>query len=359
MPVPQHLGPRDRPAAPRHGTRRAGVVALILVWAWTVASAAPAAADAPVPTDYRSTVTDITPGSDVLDVTVIGGDAMLELRVDAGHEVVVNGYNSEPYIRIAEDGTVLENLNSSATYANTDRYGDVDLPRDLDPNAAPDWEQVADGGSFAWHDHRIHWMSPQPPPGIPRGEDIQGWTVDLLVDGEPVAVQGVLSYEEAIAWWPWMLAVAGIAAAVALVGLRRRGRAAVVASIAAAAGGVLAVIVAASEQLAIPLAGDRSFVQVLVPVVGIVCAVAAVFLRGRVANAVGLAAASAVGGWAALRFEVFTKPILPTDLSPGLDRVGTAAALGLALAAAVLLVTTARPADTRSTRSKLRSESST
>jgi len=343
MPLPQHLGPRDRPGSPRNGIRRAGVAALILAWAWMVASAAPAAADAPVPTDYRSTVTDITPTSDVVDVSVIGGDAMLHLRVEPGHEVVVKGYNSEPYIRFAEDGTVSENLNSSATYANTDRYGDVDIPRDLDPNAAPDWKQVADGGSFAWHDHRIHWMSPQPPPGIPRGNDIQGWTVELLVDDEPVAVQGTLSYESAIAWWPWMLGVAGIAATVALVGLRRRERAAVVASIAAAAGGVLAVVVAGSEQRAIPLAGDRSLVQVAVPVVGIVCAVAAVFLRGRVANAVGLAAASAVGGWAALRFEVFTKPILPTDLAPGLDRAGTASALGLALAAAVLLVTAARP----------------
>ncbi|HEY3139524.1 MAG TPA: hypothetical protein VGJ86_00245 [Acidimicrobiales bacterium] len=324
----------------QHFCRLAGGAAL-LVLGWWVGLAEPAAADPPRPTDYRSTITGTSPASDVIEVEVLGGDSFLQLRVDEDHEAVVLGYDQEPYLRFRADGTVEENVNSEATYANASRYGNVDLPRSFDANAEPQWKQVGEGGRYAWHDHRIHWMSPQPPAGLPRGSEIQRWKVELVVDGEPVTVNGVLRIEPAVAWWPWVLVTIGVAALAFVLG--RRTQQAAVARVAAAAACLVAIIVAGAQQRSIPAEAGRNFMMVAVPAVGLGCALAAWFLpRPRVADAAGLAAASMAGGWALLRLAVFTKPVLPTDLDPALDRAGTALALGLATAAAVLLLTADR-----------------
>ncbi len=57
---------------------------------------------------------------------VVGGDSFLEVSVDEGHEVLVPGYQGEPYLRFRADGTVERNRNSPATYLNDSRQGDVD-----------------------------------------------------------------------------------------------------------------------------------------------------------------------------------------------------------------------------------------
>jgi hypothetical protein len=51
-----------------------------------------------------------------------------------------------------------------------------------------------------------------------------------------------------------------------------------------------------------------------------------------------LASAATTGGWVLTRYAVFTKAVLPTDLSPNLDRAGTALALGTAIGGAILTV---------------------
>jgi hypothetical protein len=66
-------------------------------------------------------------------------------------------------------------------------------------------------------------------------------------------------------------------------------------------------------------------------------AVPALRRRPRLAPNLGLGSAAAAASWAVLRLAVFTKPVLVTDLRPGVDRAGTALALGLAVAAAALL----------------------
>ena len=323
-----------RPLLPRCvAAALAAVSALVL-------TAAPAAADSPRPTDYRSTITGVTPATPAVEASVVGGDAFLELRVAPGHEATVTGYDDEPYLRFADDGTVWENRNSPATYTNATRYGDAEVPAGVDPDAEPEWRRVADDGAYAWHDHRIHWMSPQTP-GVARGDDIQSWNVELLVDGEPVTIDGVLRYEPGVGWWPWVaaLGVLAVAGAVWLAGRRWTHTTA-----ARAAGGVgclVAVVVAGAEQLAIPEEAGRSVLRFGVPAIGLVCAVVAVALRRRPRWAVpaGLASIAAVAGWAVRRLDVFTKPVLPTTLAPNLDRVGTALALGLAVGAIALALT--------------------
>ena len=75
--------------------------------------------------DYRSEITSTPPG---VEAQMLNYDDSIELRVDAGHEVVVEGYEGEPYLRFLADGTVEVNRNSPAAYLNEDRYADVEVP---------------------------------------------------------------------------------------------------------------------------------------------------------------------------------------------------------------------------------------
>ncbi len=319
----------------------AGLAACALV----VPLAGPAGADPPRPGDYRSTARGISPATDGVEAEVIGGDALIQLTVEPGHEAIVLGYQDEPYLRFRADGTVQENRTSPATYLNATRYGEADVPEGLDEEAAPRWRTVADGGRYSWHDHRIHWMSTQIPADVERGSEVQEWEVPLVVDGAEVTLDGVLVLEPAVAWWPWVLAVAGVAGLV--WGLGRR-RPVVVAAVAGAVACVLVAVVAGVEQLSFPAEAGRMWLAVVVPGVGLLAAAAAGVLAvrsgrvGRVGTALGLVAAGLAGGTAGLRLAVFTNPVLPTDLAPWLDRAGTAASLGLAIGTAALLVATNR-----------------
>src|SRR4051812_31784639 len=88
-----------------------------------VVTAGPAAADAAKPGDFSSEVTSVEPDPGGFDIDVTGGDAFVTLDVDEGHEVIVDGYLGEPYLRFNDDGTVEENQNSQAAYINTSRFG--------------------------------------------------------------------------------------------------------------------------------------------------------------------------------------------------------------------------------------------
>jgi hypothetical protein len=300
-----------------------------------LAGAGPAAADPPRPTDYRSTVTAITPAVDGVRAEVAGGDAFLELRVDERHEVVVEGYGGEPYLRFRADGTVERNVRSPATYLNDDRQGAVDLPARADAEADPEWETVADGGTYAWHDHRIHWMGGNRPPGVEPGDVVQSWTVPLTVDGAATEVRGELVLVARVSPVPWIaLGIAG-AAGVVVLGRRRPLVPAVAVTLAAAG----ALVVGWAEFSVAPTGSGANPLLVAVPLVGLVAAGLGVAFRGRGAGPTAtLAGAAAVVGSGALRASVLWMPVLPTDLPAGVDRAVTALAVGVAAAAAAVIV---------------------
>ncbi|OWY59557.1 hypothetical protein B7486_73940, partial [cyanobacterium TDX16] len=140
-------------------------LALVLVSVGFVLVAGPAGADPAEPGEYRSQVTGMDPEVDGVSLQVAGGDSFLELQVDPGVEVDVPGYEGEPYLRVLADGTVEENELSPSAFQNRDRYG-TEIPAQADAEAEPRWVEVASGGEYAWHDHRIHWMSPDAPPRV-------------------------------------------------------------------------------------------------------------------------------------------------------------------------------------------------
>ena len=301
-----------------------------------VIHAAPAAADPPRPTDYRSTVTAIEPGTSNVRADVVGGDGFLQITVDPGHEVVVDGYNGEPYLRFQKDGTVERNSRSTATYLNRRRSGRVKLPPQADNAAAPVWQKVASGGSYAWHDHRIHWMGQGRPPGIKPGDTVQNWTVRLAVDGRPAAVTGRLVLEAGVSPLPWVALGLVAAGAVALLARRRE---VLIAGIAVLIAGVGALAVGIGQFQIAPAGTGSNPLLIGVPAFAVGAAAVGIVLRRQFTGVVlTLAGAAAVIGWVLLRVTVLWKPILPTNLPYNLDRALTATALGLAIAGAAVLV---------------------
>jgi hypothetical protein len=315
----------------------AAVVATVAVVALVRADRA--AADPPVPTDYRSTADAIEPATDGVDAEVVGGDAFLELRVDRGLEAVVTGYQGEPYLRFRPDGTVQRNRRSPATYVNDSRDAASDVPASADPDADPDWETVAHGGAYAWHDHRIHWMGSERPADAEPGEWTKAWTVDIEVDGRPTRINGTLALVDDVDPLPWV--ALGLAAAVA-VAIAGRRRPLTVASVAAPAAAALATAVGWAQLADAPAGSGANPLLVAVPLAGFAAAALGITIRRRVGRrafaAMTLAAAAAVAGWGLLRLDVLTKPVLPTVLDAWIDRAGTTVALGLAVASAGLVV---------------------
>ena len=157
--------------------------------------------------DFDARVLAVTPEVPGLSVRVLQFGDEVELVNETAIEVVVPGYDDDPYLRIGPDG-VWRNANSPATYINLDRYARVDLPEHAARGAEPDWVQVSTEPSYVWHDHRTHWMSAEVlPPAVAadpgRAHTVFEWTVPLVHDGVDVAVTGELTWTPPPS--PWLV----------------------------------------------------------------------------------------------------------------------------------------------------------
>jgi hypothetical protein len=283
-------------------------------------------ADPAGPTDYLTTITTIEPATDAIDVAVVGGDAFLLITVEPGHEVVVLGYEEEPYLRILPDGVVEQNRRSAATYVNEERYGRTDVPDVVDNDAEPAWERVGDGGTWAWHDHRAHWMGTERPIGLDPGESLPPQVVPILVDGAPVAVEVSVTLVEAPSRAPVVFgAVIGLG--LALLGILLGPATTGLVMLLLGAG---ALVVGAGQYLSLPAETGRLLTWWLLPAMAVVAIGIAIATYGRSRLALlGLTAVAAaqVLVWAFQRRTGLFRAILPTDLPAGVDRFVTAAVL--------------------------------
>ena len=297
-----------------------------------VGGASPASADPAGPTDYQSEVIAVVPPAPGVAVETIGGDAFLRLVVEPGLLVEVVGYRGEPYLRFLPSGTVERNENSPSTYLNEDRYGETELPPNATPEAVPDWRKVADGGAYAWHDHRTHWMNEDRPPGREPGDRILEGVVPLLVDGAEVDVAVASSWEPAPSRVP---VVAGAAAGLLATVLFRRRVAAAIAVVAAAALGV-----GITASLSVPPETAPSPLLWVVPATALVLAAVAAFARPgeRWPDYLALVAAAELVVWALVRWDWLWRAVLPTAAPFWLDRAATAAAGAAGLLAAAAAV---------------------
>jgi hypothetical protein len=295
-------------------------------------------ADDAGPSTFRSEVVSVEPSVAGLHVEVVGGDSFVSLRNDTGQVVVVTGYSGEPYVRFGADGRVEENLASPTAALNLDRYGAVDPGTVSAVGTEPRWRLVATDGQWAWHDHRVHWMSPTPPLGLGPGDQVVDGVVPLLVDGQRVDVRVASVWVAPPSRLPIVGAVMAAGLGVALV-LRVRGRRPwfVLTGVAA----VSATVVGGWEYWSLPPAARPSIAVVATPGAALVAVVAGWWAcrqqRDTSFVVVGalMAAGLELGLWSWRRFDGLLLPVLPTTLEPGIDRATTVFAAVVALAAVV------------------------
>lgn len=310
-----------RPAARRIST----TLALAIVLAALMSG--PALADPAGPTNYRSVVTSVEPDPTGVTIEVIGGDAFLSVAIAEGHSILVEGYFGEPYLRIDPDGSVWLNVLSPARYINQDRYGQSGVPDFADADANPEWEEVGGGGSFAWHDHRIHWMSFDMPPTIAgdRAQSVFPWTLTMWIDGVETEIGGELIWFPSVN--PFGPLLVGLVGLLPLVRFRRRNP--TVPAMMGAAVGSIALFVAVAQYGGTP-GFDRAFpVSPFIPAVGIAAGIGALWIRSNPIRSWALAIVSgaALVWWAVSSGGALTAPILASALPTSIERLGVGIAL--------------------------------
>ena len=303
--------------------------------AMVLLAAAPASADPATPTNYRSHVVFVE-GPGVMEVEIVGGDAFVRLTAEPGVTLEVLGYEGEEYIRFDPDGTVNVNQRSPSKYLNDDRYANVELPTEADAEAVPRWEAVSADGTYSWHDHRTHWMSPTPPASVGQSDGTQtvqifDWTLPLRVNVEAGAIVGTLTWIPSTTALPWFALTVATLVAVAAVSIRMGARSRAVLLLGLAVVALIAGLAAIAAQ---PPEGRIFGVDVLGPPVIVVVGILALVQAkqsGRAATQVVLIGSVGLAAWGVMRVGVLTHPILPTVLPYALDRLITAVVLGGAI----------------------------
>jgi hypothetical protein len=318
--------------------RRRAFLTTGLALALLVAAPTAAAADPAGPTNYDSRVTAVEPPVDGLEVEVLGGDAYVQVTAPPGSSVTVPGYEEgELYLRFHPDGTVERNEASPTRFINDERYG-AETPPEASAEAPPRWEVVAEGGTYAWHDHRVHWMSPELPgqidPAVSERQRVLTWSLPLVVDDQPVEVSGELDYlPSPTPLLPGLVLVLVLAAGV-LAGLRRPAAVPAVAAVGAAA----ATTVGVASVVGLPPGADTEPALLILPVVALALLGAGLATRSR--PGIASRVVTALAGlplvvWGVLLARSLTSAIVPTLLPSGVSRLLVAVVLGAGLASLV------------------------
>jgi hypothetical protein len=176
--------------------RRSGIAALCGAIAVCVCSFAPAPAIAKN-ASVVSELQGVQPPVSGLELEVTGGDRFLLLTNGSGKEVIVKGYDEEPYLRFLPSRVVEVNTRSPSKYANEDRYALRPVPAQADSKATPKWQTVSSDGSYRWFDHRIHLMEKGTPPQVKdegKRTKIFDWSVPMTVGGASAKALGTLEW---------------------------------------------------------------------------------------------------------------------------------------------------------------------
>ena len=154
--------------------------------------------------DYRARVLAAPAG--VL-ARVYLSDRAVRLAVRPGLELVVLGYQGEPFVRLGARG--VEVNESSLTAAGV---GFATRPRAA--GSKPVWRLRSKSPSITWHDSRLRGL----PPGVQRGR----WEIPLVLDGRRVRLTGELVRLNRPGPWRWFALGVPFVLASALLLLRRR-----------------------------------------------------------------------------------------------------------------------------------------
>ena len=317
--------------------RPTGRAALLVasVAAIFLGSASPAAADPAEPSNFLSSVTSLDPQSGDMSVEVVGGDAFLVIRVAPGHELLIPGYRGEPYVRIDADSSVWVNLDSPTLYINEERFARADVPADADGEGEPRWDLVGTDGQYAWHDHRTHWMSFDPPPTVAGGtrQVVFPWTIPVELDGKTINIAGQLEWIPSRN--PVLPAILGLIALIPLLAFNPRK---VVGAILITAAGLAGALLGFAEAAGTPETARSIPTTVVFPTLAVVVGAMGITLRRRpdVTRWALLAGGLLLGTWAISSLEVLWLPVLISSAPAGVERASVAAVAWVALGALAL-----------------------
>ncbi len=256
--------------------------------------------------NYRTDQTAVSPAIDGLTVGYEDSDSTVTLDWTGPGEVIVLGYEGEPFLRIDPAG-VERNVHSPATYLNTDRYARVQLPAKADATAAPEWERLSTTPSTSWHDHRTHWMDPTPSADVRAHPDqmtivFPRWEIPVTVAGAAATITGRLLWVPPPSRTPWLLLGLGLAVVLGLVvALVRKGRVWPVLAVGAVAATLFAVD--SISYLTVSTGTNSGRVWYVTWPVGVAGAVGVAAIqrrrpgRGVISLAVAGAILAIVGGW--------------------------------------------------------------
>jgi hypothetical protein len=200
----------------------AGVLAVLV----TGAPAAAHSGETATSTAYHSRLVSVSPSVSGARLELVRHGTHVQVTRSGAREVVVLGYQGEPYLKLTADG-VYASATSATSYVN-----EILDPRTRPAGSAASgsgasgsgalWHRIATGPQYRWHDHRTHWIGTALPPAAqadPAHEHrITNWTIGLEVDGRSVTAAGTLDYlppPEPSLWWAAILVAA---AAVGLLG---------------------------------------------------------------------------------------------------------------------------------------------
>jgi hypothetical protein len=350
---------KSRPATPPlfPVTRRlANTAAVVTIWlVATLGLAAPASAHSVSgvgATNWQTTLTSISPARAGLTVKVVENGSRLEL-VNRGPEIVVSGYEGEPYLRVGPKGVFI-NSRSPAAYLNCSRSG-CSVPASADAQAAPHWEQFSTGQTVLWHDHRIHWMGKSLPPDVardPGSRHVQArWTVTMSQGPTVITAAGDYTWIPGTTAFPWLVVAAAFAGVALVVAHTRSWR-----SLAVATAVVTSVDFAHAVAVAWSWTGGTVFrvtqlfegssYQMPGWILGFLSVGLLVRGRPRGRQAAACAGASALLFTGLLDFPVLSRSQAPFNGPLAVNRLSVALCLGLGLGvvvAAVVLIRADRP----------------
>lgn len=312
------------------------------------------------PTNYETEIQSIRPRVRGVALRVVDLGDRLEVTNSTRRDVVVLGYDGEPYLRVGPRGA-FENTRSPATYVNRTRRGNAPVPERADPEATPRWHRIGDEPVVRWHDHRAHWTSPRDAPAVRadpgREHLVQRFEIEMRHGEQPIVVRGALRWIPGGSILPW-LALAFVIACVLVALSRTRAARLVVACALADVVVVETLHVIGAWDATTADTGARLGASVYALGALAVASVALVWVARRGLHAAaplvliaGLFVALA-GGLADI--SVLTRSQVPTTLPVDMARALVAAALGLGIGLAVVAALQLRAEPARDRRSPQR-----
>ncbi|MFO7590474.1 MAG: hypothetical protein R6X23_06195 [Acidimicrobiia bacterium] len=326
-------------------TLAVGLLLGVVIVASTPAPAAAHGVGGVEPSNYRARVASVDPAAADIVVQPVDLGTRLELTNRGTTDVVVLGYDGEPYLRVGPRG-VFENTRSPATYLNrTLRLDEASepVPASADPDASPSWRRVDDGRTARWHDHRAHWMGRADPPVVQRAPDrehlIQRFEVELQQGPATIVVRGDVRWVPGPAPWPWLVGALVLAGLVVAAGHTRRATPLVAATLGLVAVGEALHVIGSWGGTTLPT-GDRlgASIYAIGAIVLLIVAMISVLRRGldRAAPQVLIAGlfVALAGGLADV--TALARSGIPTTLAPDLARATVMLALGAGLGLAAV-----------------------